>query len=113
MGQFMLGVVFFCITALMVDSHRALHKFLRAYWIGGLFGASLGILALFLGTRSVGFGKDPNFFGLLMASMIPRTIRLSECPSHGQTIFQYDIHSPGSVAYDALAKEFAKRFALK
>jgi O-antigen ligase len=74
MGQFMLGVVFFCITALMVDSHRALHKFLRAYWIGGLFGASLGILALFLGTRSVGFGKDPNFFGLLMASMIPLTV---------------------------------------
>ena len=74
MGQFLLGVVFFCITALMVDSHRALHKFLRAYWIGGLFGASLGILALFLGTRSVGFGKDPNFFGLLMASMIPLTV---------------------------------------
>ena len=74
MGQFLLGVVFFCITALMVDSHRALHKFLRAYWVGGLFGAALGILALFLGTRSVGFGKDPNFFGLLMASMIPLTI---------------------------------------
>jgi chromosome partitioning protein len=54
-----------------------------------------------------------HFSALVMDSMIPRTIRLSECPSHGQTIFQYDIHSPGSVAYDALAKEFAKRFALK
>jgi chromosome partitioning protein len=54
-----------------------------------------------------------HFPALVMDSMIPRTIRLSECPSHGQTIFQYDIHSPGSVAYDALAKEFAKRFALK
>ena len=54
-----------------------------------------------------------HFPALVMDAMIPRTIRLSECPSHGQTIFQYDIHSPGSVAYDALAKEFAKRFALK
>jgi len=54
-----------------------------------------------------------HFPALMMDSMIPRTIRLSECPSHGQTIFQYDVHSPGAVAYDALAKEFAKRFALK
>lgn len=54
-----------------------------------------------------------HFPALVMDSMIPRTIRLSECPSHGQTIFQYDVHSPGAVAYDALAKEFVKRFALK
>jgi chromosome partitioning protein len=40
-------------------------------------------------------------------------IRLSECPSHGQTIFQYDVHSPGAVAYEALAKEFVARFGLK
>ena len=54
-----------------------------------------------------------HFPALMMETMIPRTIRLSECPSHGQTIFQYDVHSPGAVAYEALAKEFAKRFALK
>ena len=54
-----------------------------------------------------------HFPALVMDAMIPRTIRLSECPSHGQTIFQYDVHSPGAVAYDALAKEFAKRFSLK
>ena len=54
-----------------------------------------------------------HFPALVMESMIPRTIRLSECPSHGQTIFQYDVHSPGALAYDTLAKEFAKRFALK
>jgi chromosome partitioning protein len=53
-----------------------------------------------------------HFPDLVMETMIPRTIRLSECPSHGQTIFQYDVHSPGAVAYDALAKEFAKRFGL-
>jgi chromosome partitioning protein len=54
-----------------------------------------------------------HFPALVMETMIPRTIRLSECPSHGQTIFQYDVHSPGAVAYAALAKEFIKRFGLK
>jgi Mrp family chromosome partitioning ATPase len=74
MGVFGLGVAFFCITALLVDSHRMVQQFLRAYWVGGLFGSAAGILALFLGTRSVGFGADPNFFGLLQASMIPLTV---------------------------------------
>jgi chromosome partitioning protein len=45
-----------------------------------------------------------HFPALVMEIMIPRTVRLSECPSHGQTIFQYDVHSPGAVAYTALAK---------
>ena len=54
-----------------------------------------------------------HFPQLVMKTMIPRTIRLSEAPSHGKTIFQYDIHSPGAVAYEALAKEFAERYQLK
>jgi O-antigen ligase len=73
-GVFGLGITFFCIAALMVDSHQKIQQFLRAYWVGGLFGSGAGILALFLGTRSVGFGGDPNFFGLLQASMIPLTV---------------------------------------
>ncbi len=73
-GVFGLGLAFFCITALLVDTHRMVQQFLRAYWVGGLFGSGAGILALFLGTRSVGFGGDPNFFGLLQASMIPLTV---------------------------------------
>lgn len=54
-----------------------------------------------------------HFPELLLKTMIPRTVRLSECPSHGKTIFQYDAHSPGAVAYHALAKEFVGRFNLK
>jgi chromosome partitioning protein len=46
-------------------------------------------------------------------SVIPRTIRLGEAPSFGQTIFEYDPLSPGSVAYRNLAREVAKRFQLK
>ncbi len=74
MMMFGLAIVFFCTTAMLVDSHKAIQQFLRAYWVGGLFGSGAGILALVLGTRSVGFGGDPNYFGLLAASMIPLTV---------------------------------------
>lgn len=73
-GVFGLGVAYFCVTALLLENHRMVQQFLRAYWVGGLFGAAAGILALFLGTRSVGMGADANLFGLLAASMIPLTI---------------------------------------
>lgn len=46
-------------------------------------------------------------------TMIPRSVRLAEAPSFGQSIFQYDPQSSGGVAYDALAKEFIKKFSLK
>ncbi len=73
-GVFGLGVAYFCVTALLLENHRMIQQFLRAYWVGGLVGAAAGILALFLGTRSVGMGADANLFGLLAASMIPLTI---------------------------------------
>ena len=40
---------------------------------------------------------------------IPRNVKLSEAPSHGKSIFQYDIKSSGSRAYVALAKEVIER----
>ena len=45
--------------------------------------------------------------------MIPRSVRLGEAPSHGQTIFEYDANSPGAQTYRALAREVAKRFDLR
>jgi chromosome partitioning protein len=53
-----------------------------------------------------------HFPQLVLRSHIPRSIRLSEAPSHGKTIFDYDPHSPGAAAYEALAKEVAERFKL-
>jgi len=46
-------------------------------------------------------------------TVIPRTIRLSEAPSFGKTIFAYDPLSPGASAYRNLAKEVIARFGLK
>jgi chromosome partitioning protein len=51
------------------------------------------------------FFKDMAF-----ESIVPRNVRLSEAPSYGKTIFQYDSKSTGAIAYNNLAKEFIKRF---
>ncbi len=38
-----------------------------------------------------------------------RNVRLSEAPSHGKTILEYDPNSPGALAYRALAEEVISR----
>lgn len=50
------------------------------------------------------FFKDVCF-----KTVIPRNVRLSEAPSHGKTIFEYESWSKGAWAYKAVAKEFIKR----
>ncbi|RME51451.1 MAG: ParA family protein [Caldilineae bacterium] len=42
-------------------------------------------------------------------TIIPRNVRLSEAPSHGQTILSYAPNSAGGLAYNALAQEFLLR----
>ncbi len=44
-------------------------------------------------------------------TMIPRTIRIGEAPSHGKTIFEHDPNGLGAQAYGALADEFLTRHA--
>lgn len=46
----------------------------------------------------------------IFKTTIPRTIRLSEAPSFGKTIFQYDPKGVGAKSYLALAKEVKQRF---
>lgn len=49
----------------------------------------------------------------IFGTVIPRTVRISEAPSFGQTIFEYDKDNPGATAYRNLAKELIQRFELK
>ena len=54
-----------------------------------------------------------GYFGArAYATVIPRTVRLSEAPSFGQPITTFDPHSRGSRAYQRLAAEVADRLAL-
>lgn len=51
---------------------------------------------------------------LVFHTMIPRNVRLSEAPSFGQPIINYDPTSAGAVAYRSLAREvFARQKASK
>ncbi len=54
-----------------------------------------------------------HFPELMFESLIPRSVRLSEAPSFGQSIFEYDPLSSGATAYNKLSAEVAKRFGLK
>ena len=45
--------------------------------------------------------------------MIPRSVRLSESPSHGLSVLEYDGKSSGAEAYRSLAAELIGRAAAK
>jgi chromosome partitioning protein len=49
------------------------------------------------------------FPAYVFKTIIPRTVRLSEAPSYGETILQYAPTSIGALAYEALAQELAAR----
>jgi chromosome partitioning protein len=46
-----------------------------------------------------------HFPGQVYATVIPRNVRLSEAPSHGKPVSDYDPFSRGAEAYNALAEE--------
>jgi len=46
-----------------------------------------------------------------LATLIPRSVRVSEAPSYGQTVIEYDHSSPGAVSYQEAALEIAHRGA--
>ena len=50
-----------------------------------------------------------HFGDRVYETLIPRNVRLSEAPSYGKPIIEYDRHCVGSAAYRNLAKEFLKR----
>lgn len=48
-------------------------------------------------------------FNQTFKTVIPRAVRLSEAPSHGQSIFNYDPKGRAAEAYNALADELLER----
>jgi len=44
-----------------------------------------------------------------LQSVIPRSVRISEAPSYGQSVITYDGNSPGSLSYREAASEIARR----
>ena len=50
-----------------------------------------------------------NHIPSMFATVIPRSVRLSEAPSHQRTVLQHAPDSRGSEAYQELAREFAAR----
>ena len=50
-----------------------------------------------------------HFQEVVFDTVIPRSVRISEAPSFGQTILEYDNKGSGAAAYRALALEFLKR----
>ena len=50
-----------------------------------------------------------HFSAQTLNVVIPRSVRVSEAPSYGQTVVAYDHSSPGSVSYQEAAVEIAHR----
>lgn len=54
-----------------------------------------------------------NYFpSQLYSTVVPRSIRIGEAPSHGKTIFEHDPAGSGSKAYGNVADEFLTRHAV-
>lgn len=60
-------------------------------------------------TFSVAKEIQRHFGDQVYETEIPRNVRLSESPSHGMTIHEYDPASAGAYAYKRLAREFLQR----
>jgi chromosome partitioning protein len=54
-----------------------------------------------------------HFADEVLATAIPRSVRVSEAPSYGQTVMTYDPASPGALSYLEAAREVAQRAIVK
>jgi chromosome partitioning protein len=50
-----------------------------------------------------------HFPDTVLNTLVPRSVRVSEAPSFGQTVVAYDPGSPGAIAYAEAALEIARR----
>jgi chromosome partitioning protein len=59
--------------------------------------------------REVAYEVRSHFPDQTFPQTIPRSVRVAEAPSFSKTVIAHDPHSPGAVAYLAVAKELAER----
>lgn len=52
-----------------------------------------------------------HFPSQVLQTLIPRSVRVSEAPSYGQSVISYDLNSAGSLSYLEAAAEIARRGA--
>jgi chromosome partitioning protein len=52
-----------------------------------------------------------HFPAQVLHAVIPRSVRISEAPSYGQSVISYDANSPGALSYLEAAAEIARRGA--
>ncbi|PKQ27382.1 MAG: hypothetical protein CVT64_02055 [Actinobacteria bacterium HGW-Actinobacteria-4] len=62
--------------------------------------------------REVASEVRGHFPNETLEQTVPRSVRVSEAPSYGQTVMTHDAHSSGAVAYLAIAREIAVRGAV-
>lgn len=80
-------------------------------------GLSIGgiLLTMFDGrnrlARDVEQELRQHFKEKVFQTVIPRSVRLSEAPSHGKPVILYDLKSRGAQSYLELAEEFLARFS--
>jgi chromosome partitioning protein len=94
--------------ALLVSTIRKVKKSLnRGLYIEGL------LLTMFDRrnrlTHQVAEEIQSHFGNQVYKNVIPRNVRLSESPSHGQTILEYDKNCTGAKAYVKFGNEFLRR----
>jgi hypothetical protein len=53
-----------------------------------------------------------HFGERVLSTLIPRSVRVSEAPSFGQSVIAYDPFSPGALSYLEAAREIAERGAV-
>ncbi len=59
--------------------------------------------------QQVGDEVRAHFPEKVLRTVIPRSVRVSEAPSFGQTVIAYDTNSAGAIAYREAAVEIARR----
>ncbi len=95
------------LAQLISTIRRVKKKLNRELYIEGL------LLTMYDGrnklTHSVAKEVRKHFQDQVYTNFIPRNVRLSESPSHGQTILEYDKNCNGARAYIKLGAEFLKK----